>query len=216
MIRIFVVDDHEMVRAGVCLLIDRASDMVVVGESGSAGRTVALVAATRPDVIILDVNLPDGSGIELCRELLSLHPELRCLMLTGYGSRDAAAAATLAGASGYVLKTVHSGDLVEAIRHAASSPRRLRQNGSPLASGAAAAKPFAIATAPAGGSPEPELTHRQHQVLVLITDGMSNREIAAALGLKEKTVKNYVSGLLANLGMASRTQAAVYGARHRP
>jgi len=206
MIRVLVVDDHEVLRAGVCLLIDRTPDMLVVGESGSVSRTMGLVAATRPDVVVLDVNLPDGNGITLCRTLHEKYPNARSLILTGYGSEEASQAAMLAGASGYVLKTVHGNNLVESIRRAAQAQP-------PAGVGPAAGR--AIASAMVGTAVEPHLTHREHQVLVLIADGMSNREIAATLGLREKTVKNYVSGLLASLGMSRRTQAAVYGARHR-
>jgi DNA-binding NarL/FixJ family response regulator len=207
MIRTFVVDDHEMLRAGVCQLIDHTPGMMVVGESDTVSRTLSLVPATQPDVVIVDVNLPDGSGIELCRTLRSQYPDLHCLMFTGYTSEDAALAAMLAGASGFVLKTIHSNNLVESIRRV-SRGETLVPNGH---------------VAPPRESPDalwehrdvqPQLTRRQRQVLSLIAEGMSNRQIGAQLGLTEKTVKNYVSGLLATLGMERRTQAAVYGVQH--
>lgn len=207
MIRVFVVDDHEIVRLGVTNLINGARDMTVVGESDSVRRTLPRVAATNPDVVILDVNLPDGSGIDLCRSIRSEHADTRCLILTAYGEAKATSAAVMAGASGYVLKNIHGSTLLDSIRQAAL--------GRILLPAQAAEATLAASTANVEtGAVAPHLTDRENQVLGLITGGMTNKQIGGKLGLTEKTVKNYVSGLLAKLGMERRTQAAVYGAAH--
>ncbi|AWB86322.1 DNA-binding response regulator [Mycetocola zhujimingii] len=207
MIRVFVVDDHEIVRLGVTNLINGARDMTVVGESDSVRRTLPRVAATHPDVVILDVNLPDGNGIDLCRSIRSEHVDTRCLILTAYGEEKATNAAVMAGASGYVLKSIHGSSLLDSIRQAALGRVLLppRQTPETLVASTANRETGAVA---------PHLTEREHQVLGLITGGMTNKQIGGKLGLTEKTVKNYVSGLLAKLGMERRTQAAVYGAAH--
>ena len=213
MIRVFLVDDHEIVRRGIAELIDRERDLEVVGEAAAARGTLARIAATRPDVAVLDVKLPDGSGIDLCRAIRSAHPELPCLMLTAYDDDEASQSAVLAGAAGYVLKDIRGQKLVEAIRTVAA--------GGSLISAIVAERIRAKFAAPevtrATGSPAgPELTLRERQVLELIAEGLTNRQIGDRLGLAEKTVKNYVSELLAKLGMERRTQAAVYGASRRP
>ncbi len=207
MIRVFVVDDHEIVRLGVTNLINGARDMTVVGESDSVRRTLPRVAATNPDVVVLDVNLPDGSGIDLCRSIRSEHADTRCLMLTAYGEAKATNAAVMAGASGFVLKNIHGSTLLDSIRQAAL--------GRVLLPTRVSAETLAASTANVEtGAVPPHLTDRENQVLKLITGGMTNKQIGGELGLTEKTVKNYVSGLLAKLGMERRTQAAVYGAAH--
>jgi DNA-binding NarL/FixJ family response regulator len=207
-IRVFLVDDHEIVRRGIAQLVDAEPDFEVVGEAGTVQEASRRIDATTPDVAVLDVRLPDGNGIDLCRDIRSRHPEIFCLILTGYDDDQALRSAVLAGASGYVLKDVRSRALVDAIRNAAA--------------GATVQAPAVMARAAQALEPThsedpdaPALSLRETQVLRLIAEGLTNREIGDRLGLAEKTVKNYVSGLLAKLGMERRTQAAVYGAEHR-
>ncbi|MEV8135746.1 response regulator transcription factor [Microbacterium aurantiacum] len=211
MTRVFLVDDHEIVRRGIAQLVDAEPDLDVVGEAGDIAEALRRIEATAPDVAVLDVRLPDGSGVDLCRELRSRHPQIACLMLTAYDDDEALRSAALAGASGYVLKDIRSAALVDAIR--ASAAGRTVQSAQALRTAAQAAAAPVTGNAPA--SPDADLTYRERQVLDLIADGLTNREIGERLGLAEKTVKNYVSGLLAKLGMVRRTQAAVYGAEHR-
>jgi len=206
--RVFLVDDHEIVRRGIAEIIDTERDLEVVGEASTAQQALGRVAAILPDIVVLDVRLPDGSGIDVCRSILSAHPEMRCLMLTAYDDDQASYAAVLAGASGYVLKDIRGQKLVEGIRAVAS--------GRTLITRAVSDKVVSTLTASAASSSAPdvpELTLRERQVLGLIADGLTNRQIGERLDLAEKTVKNYVSGLLAKLGMERRTQAAVYGAQ---
>ncbi|MGJ9373734.1 response regulator [Nesterenkonia sp. CF4.4] len=206
MIRVFLVDDHEIVRRGIAGLIDAEPGLGVVGESAAVRGTLDRVEAMRPDVVVLDVHLPDGTGIDLCRSIRSAHPEIPCLMLTADDDESASAAAVIAGASGYVLKTIRGGHLVDAIQ-------RVAQGGS-LITGSIAERVRRDLSAQAKHAPRPgvTLTLREQQVLGLITEGLTNRQIGQRLGLAEKTVKNYVSGLLAKLGMQRRTQVAAYGA----
>ncbi|MBN9606202.1 MAG: response regulator transcription factor [Actinomycetales bacterium] len=211
MTRVFLVDDHEIVRRGIAELIDAERDLEVVGEADSVGRAPARIAATSPEVVVLDVRLPDGSGIDLCRTLKSSNPELRCIMLTAYDDDEAATSAVLAGADGYVLKDIRGQNLLEGIRRVARGESLLPRG---LAAKVVASVGASVG-APASRSDEPDLTLRERQVLELIADGLTNRQIGERLELAEKTVKNYVSGLLAKLGMERRTQAAVYGAEHR-
>jgi DNA-binding NarL/FixJ family response regulator len=209
--RVFLVDDHEIVRRGIADLIDAESDLEVVGEASTAQQALGRVSATMPDIVVLDVRLPDGSGVDVCRSILSAHPEMRCLMLTAYDDDQASYAAVLAGASGYVLKDIRGQKLVEGIRAVAA--------GRTLITRAVTDKVVSALTTPAASasaSDLPELTLRERQVLGLIADGLTNRQIGERLELAEKTVKNYVSGLLAKLGMERRTQAAVYGSRLDP
>lgn len=207
MIGVFLVDDHEIVRRGVADLINNEPDLDVVGESDSARRTLVRVAATRPDVVVLDVRLPDGNGIDLCRRIRSEHPDSRCLMLTAYDDDRASHAAVLAGASGYVLKSVHGQGLVDSIRRVAA--------GESLLSTAVIGRVLTSMNETfSADRTRPDLTLRERQVLQLIADGLTNKQIGVHLGLAEKTVKNYVSGLLAKLGMEHRTQAAVYATVH--
>ncbi len=204
-INVFLVDDHEIVRRGIAQLIDAESDLRVVGEAGSFEQATRRLAATAPDVVILDMRLPDGDGIDLCRDIRSARPEVACLILTAYDDDAALRSAVLAGASGYVLKDIRSRELIGAIRRAAAggmipSKEVMSQAASTLDADVR------------DESPIPALSLREGQVLGLIAEGLTNREIGIRLGLAEKTVKNYVSGLLAKLGMERRTQAAVYGA----
>jgi DNA-binding NarL/FixJ family response regulator len=203
--RVFLVDDHEIVRRGVADLIDAEPDLEVVGEAGTVRDTVGRVAATLPDVVVLDVRLPDGSGIDACRSVRSAFPDIACLMLTAYDDDRAMQAAILAGAAGYVVKDIRGQTLLEDIRRVAAGRRLLP----------AATVPATVERLTKDVRDDvPELTMRERQVLELIAGGLTNRQIGDRLGLAEKTVKNYVSGLLAKLGLERRTQAAVYGADH--
>jgi len=208
MTRVFLVDDHEIVRRGVAQLLEREHDLEIVGEAPNAERALARIAALAPDVAVLDVRLPDEDGISLCREIRSRYPDVRCLMLTAYDDDDAATAAVMAGASGYVLKTIAGTGLVDAVRAAASGRSLLP----PAVS--ARLRPASEAVDhedPRFGS----LNLRERQVLVLVAEGLTNRQIGERLSLAEKTVKNYVSGLLRKLGFERRTQAAVYQLERR-
>jgi DNA-binding NarL/FixJ family response regulator len=211
MIRVFLVDDHEIVRRGVADLINAERDLEVVGEASTHKQAVARVAAVMPDVAVLDVRLPDGSGIDLCREIRSRHPEVICLMLTAYDDDEASRTAVLAGAAGYVLKDIRGQGLLESIRRVARGERLVDAAVSRRVVEQASAAPAAVSGG-AGAATE-GLSLRERQILELIADGLTNRQIGERLELAEKTVKNYVSGLLAKLGMERRTQAAVYGAQ---
>ena len=202
--RVFLVDDHEVVRRGVANLIDAEPDLDVIGEASTARQARARIAATAPDIAVLDVRLPDGNGVDLCRDLLSANPALRCIMLTAYDDEEASYAAVLAGASGYVLKDIRGQGLIDGIRIVAA--------GGSLVSKSVPARVVQDLTRPAE-DPAAQLSLRERQVLDLIAEGLTNREIGERLDLAEKTIKNYVSGLLAKLGMVRRTQAAVFGAR---
>lgn len=212
MIRVFLVDDHEIVRRGLAQLVDAESDLEVVGEAGSVHEALRRIEATLPDVAVLDVRLPDGNGIDLCRDIRSTHPGIASLILTGYDDDEALRAAVLAGAGGYVLKDVRGNSLVAAIRQVAAGGTV--QTTAVLRRAADALRPDHSESHDEG--PAPALSLREGQVLALIAEGLTNREIGARLGLAEKTVKNYVSALLAKLGMERRTQAAVYATEHRP
>jgi len=212
--RVFVVDDHEIVRRGIADMIDAEHDLEVVGEASTAQQALSRVAATLPDVVVLDVRLPDGSGIDVCRSILSAHPEVRCLMLTAYDDDRASYAAVLAGASGYVLKDIRGQKLIEGIRAVAAGRSLVTRAVSDKVVDSLTATATATSSESSAANRDvPDLTLRERQVLGLIADGLTNRQIGERLDLAEKTVKNYVSGLLAKLGMERRTQAAVYGAR---
>ena len=204
MISVFLVDDHEIVRRGVADVINAESDLEVVGEASTVRQALGRIAATKPHVAVLDVRLPDGSGIDLCRDIRSAHPEVHCLMLTAYDDDEASRTAVLAGASGYVLKDIRGQGLLESIRKVAAGKRLLDT----------AVAQRVVQNASAARGPAVELSLRERQVLDLIAEGLTNRQIGGQLDLAEKTVKNYVSGLLAKLGMERRTQAAVYGAQN--
>jgi two-component system response regulator DevR len=205
-VRVFLVDDHEVVRRGVADLLEAEADLEVVGEAGTASEAMARVPALRPDVVVLDVRLPDGDGVTVCRELRSRMPELACLMLTSFDDDDALYDAILAGAAGFVLKQVRGTALVEAIRTVAAGGSTL----DPLAAQHVMARMRAQAehTDPLAG-----LTAQEQKVLALIGKGLTNRQIGAELFLAEKTVKNYVSSLLAKLGLERRVQAAVFATK---
>ena len=202
--QVFLLDDHEIVRRGVAAVIDAESDMEVVGEAGTVAEALAVVGACVPDVAVLDIRLDEGSGVEVCRDIRSQYPDVKCLMLTSFEDDQALVEASLAGAAGYVLKQVQGGDLLEAIRMVASGRvlldratirlalRRLRESGEITVG---------------------ELPPQERRVFELIGDGLSNREIAEEMILAEKTIKNYVTNLLQKLGMQRRTEAAAFAAR---
>ncbi|OLL21051.1 MULTISPECIES: response regulator [unclassified Rhodococcus (in: high G+C Gram-positive bacteria)] len=199
--RVFLVDDHEIVRRGLVDLLDSVPDFTVVGEAASVGEALTRIPGSGAEVAVLDVRLPDGNGVELCRELRARMPELRALMLTSYADDEALFDAIMAGASGFVLKQILGTDLVSAIRTVAAG-------GSLLDSRATAALMERI-RASRTADPLAELSEQERAVFELIGEGLTNREIAERLFLAEKTIKNYVSRLLAKLGMQRRTQAAV-------
>ena len=205
MISVFLVDDHEIVRRGVAAVINAESDLRVIGEASTVRQALGRIAATLPDVAVLDVRLADGSGIDLCRDIRSAHPEVRCLILTAYDDDEASRTAVLAGASGYVLKDIQGHGLVSSIRSVAQGKSLL---------GRAISQRVVESTSTEPGA-SVQLSLRERQVLERIADGLTNRQIGEKLALAEKTIKNYVSGLLAKLGMERRTQAAVYGAQNR-
>ncbi|SNY78944.1 two component transcriptional regulator, LuxR family [Nocardia amikacinitolerans] len=210
MVRVFLVDDHAIVRRGVSDLLEAEADLEVVGEAGSVEQAMARIPAARPEVVVLDVRLPDGNGIELCRELLSRHADLRCLILTSFTDEQAMLDAILAGASGYVVKDIGTTDLVDAIR-AIGAGKSLLDN---RAAAALMAKLRAEAEAESG--PMATLTEQERTLLALLGEGLTNRQIAARMYLAEKTVKNYVSRLLTKLGVERRTQAAVLASKLNP
>jgi DNA-binding NarL/FixJ family response regulator len=205
-VAVFLLDDHEIVRRGVRELLEAEPDIAVVGEAATAREALARVPALRPDVAVLDVRLPDGDGVSVCRAIRSRAPETACLMLTSFGDDAALLDAIMAGASGYVLKQIRGTDLVGAIRTVAAgqsmidpgtADRVLARAGEE----ARAADPLAM------------LSSQERRILELIGAGLTNRQIGDRLHLAEKTVKNYVSGLFGKLGMERRTQAAAYAAR---
>lgn len=205
-IRVFLVDDHEIVRRGVGSLLDDEDGIEVVGEAGTAAQAMARVPALEPDVVVLDVRLPDGDGVTVCRDLRSLLPDTRMLMLTSYSDDEALYGAVMAGASGYILKQIHGTDLVGAVRTVAQ--------GRSLLDPESTSRMLKRLREEAGRKdPLGELTEQERRVLELIGEGLTNREIGARMYLAEKTVKNYVSRVLAKLGMARRTQAAAYAVR---
>lgn len=206
MVKIFLVDDHEVVRRGLVGLLSSDPELEVVGEAGSAAQALARIPALRPDVAVLDVRLPDGNGIELCRDLLSAMPDLRCLMLTSYTSDEAMLDAILAGASGYVVKDIKGMELAQAIKDVGAG-RSLLDNR------AAAALMAKLRGEAERSDPLSGVTQQERALLELLAEGLTNREIAARMYLAEKTVKNYVSRLLAKLGMQRRTQAAVFASK---
>jgi len=203
---VFLLDDHEIVRRGLRELLEAEEDLVVVGEAGTAEEALARAPALRPDVAVLDVRLPDGDGVEVCREIRSRRPEIRCLMLTSFSDDEALFSAILAGAAGYVLKQIRGTDLVEAIRHVA--------RGESLLDAAVTARVMERLRSPAPANPELEsLTDQERRILDLIAEGLTNRQIGERMYLAEKTVKNYVSNVLMKLGMSRRSEAAAYAAR---
>ncbi|OBH49897.1 response regulator transcription factor [Mycobacterium mantenii] len=203
MVTVFLVDDHEVVRRGLTDLLTAEPGLDVIGDAGSVSEAMVRIPAVRPDVAVLDVRLPDGNGIELCRDLLSELPGLRCLMLTSFTSDEAMLEAILAGASGYVVKDIRGMELAQAIRDVGAGKSLLDNR-------AAAALMARLRGASEHRDPLSGLTERERTLLGLLGEGLTNRQIAARMFLAEKTVKNYVSRLLTKLGMERRTQAAVF------
>ena len=207
-IRVFLLDDHEVVRRGVQDLLEAESDIVVVGEGSTAAEALARVPALRPDVAILDVRLPDGDGVSVCRDLRSAMPELACLMLTSFADDEALFDAIMAGAAGYVLKQIRGSDLTGAVRAVAAGQSLL----DPRTTARLMERLRGTAQV---DDPLKGLTDREREILALIGDGLTNRQIGEQLHLAEKTVKNYVSNLFAKLGLERRTQAAVLASEVR-
>ena len=216
-IGVFLLDDHEIVRRGVKELLESEPDIVVVGEAGTAASALARIPALRPDVAVLDVRLPDGDGVSVCRDIRSKMPQVACLMLTSFGDDEALFDAIMAGAAGYVLKQIRGTDLVGAVRALAAGESMLDPE-------AASRVMKRMRDQAADSDPLTGLTTQERRILELIGEGLTNRQIGERLFLAEKTVKNYVSTLFAKLGMERRTQADAYAARiftdqektHRP
>ncbi|GLZ81216.1 DNA-binding response regulator [Actinorhabdospora filicis] len=206
MIRVFLLDDHEVVRRGLCELLQREGDIEVVGESGLATEARRRIPALRPDVAILDARLPDGSGIEVCREVRAAVPSVRVLILTSYEDDEALFAAIMGGAAGYVLKQVRGTDLVDAVRKVAEGRSLL----DPVVTSRVLER---IRRGPEDPVELRTLTEQERRIFVLIAEGLTNRQIAERMYLAEKTVKNYVSSLLSKLDLERRTQAAVLATR---
>jgi len=206
-VRVFLLDDHEIVRRGLHDLLEAEDDLTVVGDAGTAAEALRRIPATRPDVAVLDVRLPDGDGIEVCREVRSSHPEIQCLMLTSYADDEALFAAIMAGAAGYVLKQVRGTDLVDGVRRVG--------RGESLLDPAVTGRVLERLRHPAEAEPDElaSLTEQERKLLDLIAEGLTNRQIGERMYLAEKTVKNYVSNVLSKLGMSRRTQAAAYAVR---
>ena len=205
-VRVFLLDDHEIVRTGLRSLLEATDDLVVVGEAATVAEALVRIPAARPDVAVLDVRLPDGSGVEVCREVRSQSPEIACVMLTSYADDEALFAAIMAGASGYVLKQVGGTSLVDDVRRVAAGESLLDP----------ALTERVLERLREGPEDDPllgTLTPQERRILDLIAEGQTNRQIADTMYLAEKTVKNYVSNLLTKLGMERRTQAATYAAR---
>ena len=202
-IRVFLVDDHEVVRRGLKDLLDAEDDIEVVGDAATAGMALAGIASTSPDVAVLDVRLPDGNGVEVCREVRARDPRIACLMLTSFGDDEALFDAIMAGAAGYLLKDIRGNDLIDAVRRVASGDSLL----DPALTGKV------LERLRKGDEEDPRLkalSDQERKILALIAEGLTNRQIAERMHLAEKTVKNYVSNLLSKLGMSRRTEAAVF------
>jgi DNA-binding NarL/FixJ family response regulator len=205
-VRVFLLDDHEVVRRGISDLLESEPDMEVVGEAGTAREALARIPALRPNVAVLDVRLPDGDGVTVCRDIRSQMPEVACLMLTSFADDDALMDAVMAGAAGYVLKQIRGTDLVGAVRTVATGQSML----DPRAASQLMAR---LRGQTAKRDPLAGLTPQERRILELIGEGLTNRQIGERMFLAEKTVKNYVSNVLAKLGMERRTQAAAFVAR---
>jgi len=205
-VRVLILDDHELVRIGLRRLIEEYDDLVLVGEASSGAEALGLLATVRADVAVLDVRLPDAGGVEVCREVRSRHPEVQCLMLTAAADESTLFGAIMAGAAGYVLKQSAGTTLIDAIRSVARGESQLDPS---------VTRP--ILDRLRSGSQDDELLHRltpqERRILNMIAEGRTNREIAERMYLAEKTVKNYVSSMLTKLGMQRRSQAAAYAAR---
>jgi two-component system, NarL family, response regulator DevR len=206
-IRVFLLDDHEIVRRGLRELLEHEDDIEVVGESGLAQEAIRRIPALRPDVAVLDGRLPDGSGIDVCREIRSRNPEIAALILTSYDDDEALFSAIMAGAAGYVLKQVRGHDLVDTVRRVAAGQSML----DPAVTQQVLDR---LRRGPEEDTALAPLTAQERKILQHIGEGMTNRQIGEAMFLAEKTVKNYVSSLLSKLGFERRTQAAVFASKH--
>ncbi len=205
-IRVYLLDDHEVVRQGLRFLLEGAGDIEVVGESGSAEDATNRIPALRPDVAVLDARLPDGSGIEVCRSVRAVDPTIQALILTSYDDDEALFAAIMAGAAGYVLKEIRGSDLISAVRQVAS--------GNSLIDPSLTSRVLErVRNGPATAPELAELTEQELKLLAFIAEGLTNRQIGEQMFLAEKTVKNYVSSILAKLGLERRTQAAVLASK---
>jgi two-component system, NarL family, response regulator DevR len=205
-IRVFLLDDHEVVRQGLRALLESGGDIEVVGESGLANEAAARIPALRPDVAVLDARLPDGSGIEVCRTVRAIDPQIKALILTSYDDDEALFAAIMAGAAGYVLKEIAGQDLIGAVHQVAQ--------GNSLIDPTLTARVLErVRNGPSTAPELADLTEQELKLLALIAEGLTNRQIGERMFLAEKTVKNYVSSILAKLGLERRTQAAVLAAK---
>ena len=203
--RVFLLDDHEVVRRGLRELLEAEEDMEVVGEAGTAEEALGRIPATSPNVAILDMRLPDGDGIDVCREVRSRHPEIACIILTSFSDDEAVYAAILAGAAGYLLKQVRGTDLVDGVRRVAK--------GDSLLDPSVTTRVLERLRHKDDDDPLAALTEQERKILELIADGLTNRQIGERMFLAEKTVKNYVSNMFVKMGMSRRTEAAAYAAR---
>ncbi|SBS74131.1 Transcriptional regulatory protein DevR (DosR) [uncultured Mycobacterium sp.] len=209
MIKVFLVDDHEVVRRGLAELLSSDSELTVVGEAATVAEAVSRIPAARPDVAVLDIRLPDGSGIDLCRDLLAAHAELRCLILTSFTDEQSMLDAILAGASGYVVKDIRGMALAEAIKTVGAGKSLLDNR-------AAAALMSRLRKDTESDERLRDLSSTERTLLQLLGEGLTNREIGQRMFLAEKTIKNYVSRLLTKLGLSGRTQAALFAADTLP
>ncbi len=205
-IRVFLLDDHEVVRRGVSDLLEAHDDLEIVGEAGTAEEALARIPPTQPDVAIIDMRLPDGNGVEVCREIRSSEPHIQCVILTSFADDEALFDSIMAGAAGYLLKQIKGNDLVDAVRRVAAGQSLLDPH-------VTARVLERLRTGPKEDERLARLSEQERKILNLIAEGLTNRQIAERLFLAEKTVKNYVSNLLAKLGMERRTEAAVFATR---
>lgn len=205
-IRVFLLDDHEVVRRGVRELLEQSDEIEVVGEAGTAEEGLARIPPTQPDVAVIDMRLPDGNGVEVCREIRSRDASIHCLILTSFSDDEALFDAIMAGAAGYLLKQIKGTDLVDAVKRVAAGQSLLDPE-------VTARVLERLRTPPAEDERLTRLSDQERKILDLIAEGLTNRQIAERMFLAEKTVKNYVSNLLAKLGMERRTEAAVFAAR---
>jgi DNA-binding NarL/FixJ family response regulator len=211
-IRVMLVDDHEVVREGLKALLNRRETMTVVGEAGNVAQAIEVAAKVRPDVVVMDLRLPDGTGIEACREIRSQLPETKVIMLTSYADEDAVMASILGGASAYLLKQTRGSQLAEAIQGVARGESLL----DPQVTFRVLEEVRKSAAGKSSPSPDSQLNENEQKILLLIAEGKTNREIAAEVFLSDKTVKNYVSNILSKLNMKRRSEAAAYSARRTP
>ena len=205
-VRVFLLDDHEIVRRGVRELLEVEDDFEVVGEAGTAEETLARIPTAQPDVAVVDMRLPDGNGVEVCREVRSANPSVQCVVLTSFADDEALFDSIMAGAAGYLLKQIKGADLVDALRRVAAGQSLLDPN-------VTARVLERLRKGPEEDERLARLTDQERKILDLIAEGLTNRQIGERMFLAEKTVKNYVSNLLSKLGMERRTEAAVFAAR---